>query len=141
VPSKSTLLLRAVHEEPLSVCLLELLLAWLACAATKDQLTPQLPAQWDVPVRSGLLVDDGVVVLQVGAEALGLERDPQSILVHGVGVLRPVAKVVGIEGELLAQVFDGFGVFVEEDLGGLCQWWGLDTHPCGAIASSTMAQT
>ena len=96
--------------------LLELLLTRLACASAKDKLAPELPAERDLPVVCSLLVDDGVVMLQVGAKALGLERDPQRILMHGIGVLRPVAKVVRIEREGLAQVFYRLWVFVEEDL-------------------------
>jgi hypothetical protein len=136
-----------VDEQPLAKSLLELLLTRLAGTATKDQLRPQRPLEGDAPVLSGLLVDDGVVVLKVGAEALGLERNPQRVLVHGVGVLAPVAKVVGVQGEGLAQVLDGLGRFVEEDLsvhvslavcnckGGFasmewCEtWWGLH-HAC-----------
>ena len=105
-----------MDEQPLAKSLLELLLTRLAGTATKDQLRPQLPLERDAPVLSGLLVDDGVVVLQVGAEALGLERNPQRVLVHGVGVLAPVAEVVGVQGEGLAQVLDWLGRFVEEDL-------------------------
>jgi len=111
-----------VHEQPLAVCLLELLLARLTSTATKDQLGPQLPLLGDVPVVGSLLIDDGVIVLEVSAEALSLERDPQSVLVHRVGVLGPVAEVVGVEGECLAQVLDGLGVFVAENLNMLCQW-------------------
>jgi hypothetical protein len=121
----TTLLFRTMHKKPLAVSLLELLLTWLTHTATENQLTPQLPAQWDLPVLCGLLIDDGVVMLQIGAEALSLKRYPQSILVHGVGVLRPVAKVVGIEGKRFAQVFNGLGIFIEEDLIELCQWWSL----------------
>lgn len=111
------LLLRAVNKQPLTESLLELLLTGLASTATEDQLRPELPLKRNAPVLSGLLVDDRVVVLQVGAETLGLERNPECVLVHGVGVLGPVAEVVGIEGEGLAQVLDGLGGFVEEDLG------------------------
>lgn len=81
------LLLGAVDEQPLAESLLELLLARLTSATTKDKLAPELPLERDAPVLSSLLVNDGVVVLQVGAEALRLEGNPQSVLVHGVGVL------------------------------------------------------
>jgi hypothetical protein len=109
-----------MDEEPLALCFLELLLAGLTSTATKDQLTPQLPAKGDVPVLGSLLVDDGVIMLQIGAEALGLKGNPQRILMHGVGVLRPVAKVVGVEGKLFAEVLNGFGIFVEKDLDTSC---------------------
>jgi hypothetical protein len=115
------LLLRTVHPQPLPKSLLELFLARLARASTKHQLAPQLVGQGDVPVLRRFLVDDGVVVLQVGTETLRLERDPKSVLVHGVGVFGPVAKVVGVEGKSLSEVLSRFGVFVEEDLSPACQ--------------------
>jgi hypothetical protein len=95
-------------------------------------------------------------VLQVCAEALSFKRNPQCVLVHGVGVLGPVAEVVRVQGEGLAEVFYGLGGFVEEDLGvrlvycwyffrtaseaavatggareerGSMRWWGLH-HAC-----------
>jgi hypothetical protein len=111
-----SLLFGAVDKQPLAESLLELLLARLASAATKDKLRPELPLKRDAPVLSSLLVDDGVVVLQVGAEALSLERNPEGVLVHGVGVLGPVAEVVCVEGEGLAEILDGLGSFIEEDL-------------------------
>jgi hypothetical protein len=110
------LLLSTVDKQPLALDLLELLLARLAGTATEDQLAAELPLKGDVPVISSLLVNEGVVVLQVGAEALSLESRPQGELVHGVGVLAPVAEVVCVQGELLAKVLDGLSGFVEEDL-------------------------
>jgi hypothetical protein len=139
-----------VNKQPLAESLLELLLAGLARTSTKDQLGPELPLKWDAPVLGSLLVNDGVVVLQVCAEALSLKSNPERVLVHGVGVLGPVAEVVGVKGELLAQVLNGLGGFVEEHLKGLlvgvallltstCRlwkhreggggWWGLH-HAC-----------
>lgn len=105
-----------MNKESLAKSFLELLLASLASATTEDELTPQLPLKRDLPVLSSLLVDDGVVVLKVGAEALSLKSDPQSILVHGIGVLAPVAEVMGVQGESLAKVLNGLGVLVEQDL-------------------------
>ena len=87
-----------MDKEPLALNLLVLLLARLASASTKDQLAPELPLERHVPVLRSLLVDDGVVVLEVGTEALGLQCNPESILVHCVCVLGPVAEVVGVEG-------------------------------------------
>jgi hypothetical protein len=110
------LLLSTVDKQPLALDLLELLLARLAGTATEDQLAAELPLKGNVPVVSRLLVNERVVVLQVGAEALSLESRPQGELVHGVGVLAPVAEVVCVQGELLAKVLDGLGGFVEEDL-------------------------
>jgi hypothetical protein len=57
-------------------------------------------------------------VLEVGAKALSLESNPQSVLVHGVGVLGPVTEVVCVEGEGLAEVLNWLGGFVEEYLDG-----------------------
>jgi hypothetical protein len=81
------LLLSAVDEEPGALDLLEGLLAWLASTSTEDKLAPEPPLLGDLPVLSGLLINDGVVMLKVGAEAFGLESSPESELVHGVGVL------------------------------------------------------
>lgn len=109
-------LLSTVDPKPLAKSLLELLLARLASTSTKDQLGPELVLKRDLPVLSGLLVDDGVVMLEVGAEAFSLEGNPEGVLVHGVGVLRPVAEVVCVEREGFAEVLNRLGVFVKEDL-------------------------
>lgn len=95
---------------------LELLLAGLACTATKYKLGTELPVLRDLPLLLGTLVDNGVVVLEVGTEALGLKCDPCGVLVHGGCVLGPVAEVVCVEGEGLAKVLDRLGVFEEKDL-------------------------
>lgn len=39
---------------------------------------------------------------------------------HRVGLLSPVAEVVRVAGNVLAEVIDGFGVGEEEDLGAHC---------------------
>lgn len=109
-----------MDEQPLAVCLLELLLASPASTATEDQLSTELPLEWNAPLLSSLLVDNGVVVLEVCAEALSLKRNPQGILVHGIGLLRPVAEVVCVFRECLAELLDGFWVFIEEDLTRQC---------------------
>ncbi|KAH9874165.1 hypothetical protein IAQ61_004794 [Plenodomus lingam] len=85
-------LLSAVNKQPLAMSRLKMLLPSLASTSTKDELSPELPLKRNVPLLSGALVDDGVVVLKVGAQAFGLERDPEVVLVHGVGVLGPVAE-------------------------------------------------
>jgi hypothetical protein len=104
-----------MHEHPL-LQRLKLLLASLAGLATKHQLRAELPLERDLVVLLHLLVHNGVVVLKVGAKTFGLEGDPQRKLVHGVGVLGPVAEVVSVDGEALAQILDGLGVFEEKDL-------------------------
>jgi hypothetical protein len=85
--------------------------------AAEDELRLERPLQGDVPDLAGLLVRQRVVVLEVGAEALGFESSPGGVLVHGGGVLAPVRELVSILGELGLQGLDGSGVFVEEDLG------------------------
>jgi hypothetical protein len=105
-----------VHPHPGSKSLLELLLPGLASASTKHQLAAQFVRERYVPMLRRLLVDDGVVVLEVGAETLGLERDPQSILVHCVGLIGPVTKVMCVDRELFAKFLDGLRVLVEKYL-------------------------
>jgi hypothetical protein len=121
-----------VYKQSLALHLLELLLAGLARASAEDQLGPKLPLEWDAPVLGSLLVDDGVVVLKVSTQSLGLKSDPKSILMHGVGVFRPVTEVVGIEScdrykhmldkwswsptEGFAETLDGLGILVAENL-------------------------
>lgn len=105
-----------VDEEPLALDLLKLLLARLTSPATEDQLAPELPLKRDAPLVCSALINDGVVMLEVGTEALGLQRNPKSVLMHGVGVLGPVAEVVCVRREGLAEVLDWLRVLVEEDL-------------------------
>jgi hypothetical protein len=83
-----------MDKEPLALHILELLLTRLARAPTKDELAPKLPLQRDVPVLRSLLVDNGVVVLEVGTESFGFKGNPKCILVHGIGVLGPVSEMV-----------------------------------------------
>jgi hypothetical protein len=54
----------------------ESLLARLRGRSTEDQLGVQLPRSRDVPGLSDLLIDQRAVVLQVGAETLGLKGKP-----------------------------------------------------------------
>lgn len=55
---------------------LELLLRGVGGGRAKDQLALEAPGGGDVPGRRDLLVDQRVVVLQVGAEAFLFERGP-----------------------------------------------------------------
>lgn len=64
---------------------------------TEDKLSLQLPLLVDVPVSLCLLVDDGVVVLEVGGAAFGLEGGPEVVLVHGCFVHVSSDKVEGAE--------------------------------------------
>lgn len=52
------------------------LLAGRNLGATKDQLRDKSPFAGDVPLLSDGGVDEGVVVLEVGAETEGLETSP-----------------------------------------------------------------
>ena len=85
---------------------------------TKHKLRLQLPIRGDVPDLRGLLVGQRVVVLQVGAQALGLERRPGRELVHGGRVLGPLGELVGVGGDFVLQGFYCVAGFVEEDLAG-----------------------
>lgn len=76
----------------------------------------ELPVLADIPLGLDLLVDQRVVVLQVGPQALGLERRPHGELVHGVGLRRPLREAVGVGDVLVLETLDGWSVFVEEDL-------------------------
>lgn len=62
----------------------------------KNQLGLEAPFERNVEHFAGLLVRQRVVVLQIAAEALSLERGPQHVLVHGRGVLRPLWELVGV---------------------------------------------
>lgn len=83
------------------------------CQPAKHQLSLQAPLKRNVPLRRGLLVGQGVVVLQVAAEAFGLESCPHHVLVHGRGVLGPWREPVSVLWECGLELLDGFGGFVE----------------------------
>jgi hypothetical protein len=113
---------------------LELLLAGRGLDGTKDQLSLELPVAGDIKSFGDTRVDEGVVVLEVGAEAEGLETGPDCALlvpgsegererdelteplVHGVAVLGPLGEFVGKGREFLAIGLYVGGVLVEEDL-------------------------
>ena len=109
-------LLSTVDKQPGALDRLELLLTSIGNLATEDELGAELPVDGDVPVLLGLAVDEGVVVLEAGAKILSLEGGPESVLVHSGSVLAPVAEVVGIDGEGLAEGLNGLGVLEEEGL-------------------------
>lgn len=112
--------LESPQEHPLLKALLLLprlqLLPGARLGRAEDQLRLEHPLLWNVERLSGADVRQRVVVLQVGAEALGLECGPEVELVHGVGVLAPAGEAVCIDGQRLLQGGDGGRVFVEEDL-------------------------
>jgi hypothetical protein len=105
-----------MHKQPLALNRLELLLARLSSLASKHQLRPERPFLRHIPLGLHLLVHNGVIMLQVGTETFGLERDPERELVHGGGVLGPGGEVVCVDGELLLKGVDWVGVFEEENL-------------------------
>lgn len=61
---------------------LESLLACFSLLATEYQLRNQSPFTGDVPFLAHRLVDEGVIVLQVGAEAERLKGSPDCIYVR-----------------------------------------------------------
>ena len=83
---------------------------------TEHQLCAQLPVLRDVPCLCNLLVDQGVVVLEVGAESFLLESSPDHILVHSIRVCGPGGELVGVGGKFLLHSCDGGSVHEEEDL-------------------------
>jgi hypothetical protein len=70
----------------------------------------------NLPEVLRLLIDDGIVVLQVAPEALGFEAGPERELVHGRGVLGPLGELVSISWILLLEGMDRIRVFEEENL-------------------------
>lgn len=54
----------------------ESLVAGLAGRGTEDELSVELPRSGDVPLLLDALVDQGAVVLEVGAETFGLKGGP-----------------------------------------------------------------
>lgn len=94
---------------------LESLLACFSLLATEYQLRNQSPFTGDVPFLAHRLVDEGVIVLQVGAEAERLKGSPEEELMHGVRVLSPLSKVILVCSKLLRHRLDMSRVLVEED--------------------------
>jgi hypothetical protein len=107
--------LRAVNLKPIGD-IHEGLVAGAGGGRAEDQLGIEFPVLGHVPLLGDLGVDERVVVLQVAAQALGLERRPHGELVHGVGLHGPDGELVGVEGELLLHGGDGAAVVEEHDL-------------------------
>ena len=72
-----------------------------------------------LPLGLCLLVNDRVVVLEVGTQSLGLEGGPDGVLVHTAGLRGPGWETVSVDGELVLVVLDNSAVFKEEELVGL----------------------
>ena len=94
----------------------ERLLASRSNRCTEDQLGRELPILGDVPCIGDLLVDQRVVVLQVGAKPLLLKSSPDGVLVHSVGVRGPYWEFIGVQCELLLHAGDGGAVNEEKNL-------------------------
>lgn len=94
----------------------EVLGAGLGGAPADDELGVELPAERDAPLGRHALVDQRVVVLQVGPQALGLERRPHRELQHAVRLARPDRELVRVQRELLLHRVDDVLVLEEEDL-------------------------
>jgi len=65
---------------------LGLLGAGLAGASTEDELGVELPRGGDLPGLGDLGVGEGVVMLEVGAEAFGFEGGPDGELLERIRV-------------------------------------------------------
>lgn len=87
----------------------------LSNLSTKDELSVQLPISRDAPSLLDLIVNQGVVMLQVSAEAIRLERRPDQVLVHAVGLGRPVGEAVGVRSNVLLVLGDIVLIDKEQD--------------------------
>ena len=81
--------------------------------AAEYHLCAQRPSAWDVPGLGDGRVDNRVVMLQVGADACCGQGRPDSVLVHGVGVLGPNWEVGGVSRHFFLQALDDGLVFKE----------------------------
>lgn len=88
----------------------------LLSTPTKYKLSIQSPRLGELPSLSNLVVDERVVMLQVGAEAISLKGSPDQALVHGSRLRGPVGEFIGIEGKLLLELLGG--VFFGEEQNG-----------------------
>ena len=93
-----------------------LLGASLASTATEDQLGVELPVGGDLPGLGNLVVNEGVVVLEVGAQALGLKGGPDGVLQNGIALRGPAGEAVGVDGELGLEALDNGLVLEEQNL-------------------------
>ena len=84
----------------------------------QHHLRLQTPRLGHPKFRLDLLIDQGVIMLQVDAKPFGFERGPQHVLVHAVCLLGPAGEFVFVGFEFFLEGADGGCVFVEEDLRG-----------------------
>ena len=90
-----------MNNQPLPLNLLERLLPRLSSRRANNHLRAQLPVLAHIPLLLNLLVDQRVVMLEVGAQAFGLKGCPDGVLVHAVGLCGPDGELVGVQCELL----------------------------------------
>lgn len=111
-----------MNKQSLALHRLKLLLAWLTTTAAKNQLGPQLPLKGDAPFLRGPLVDDGIVVLEIGTEAFRVESEPHCVLMHSAGMLAPVSKLMRVNRKGLLELVDWSGILVKEYLCAVSVW-------------------
>lgn len=83
------LVLGAEGQETLALNRFEILWSSWCDWGTDDKLSLELPVLGDTPALVDLLVDEWIVMLKVGAQALELKCGPCGDLVHGVGLGGP----------------------------------------------------
>jgi hypothetical protein len=110
-----------VNEESLLNGLLDLstllnVLAGTLCGTTKHKLGLELPLLGDVPVTLCLLVNDGVVVLEVASTAFSLKSSPEVVLRHGGRLSSPTREMVSIQSKLLLKFSDRLRINKEQNL-------------------------
>lgn len=96
--------------------LAEGLLPRAARRGAEDQLGVELPVLGDVPGLLHASVDQRVVVLQVGAEALSHQSGPGDVLGHTLGADGPEGEIFRVEGVLVLHALDDGAGDEEEDL-------------------------
>ena len=97
---------------------LEALLTGRCANTTEDELSVKLPAGGQLPLARNALVDQRVVVLKVGTEALELEGSPGKVLLDGVALGSPTVELLSVGLELVLVLMDSVLVVEEEDSAG-----------------------
>lgn len=105
-----------MNDKPLTLHRLKGLLARPLDRIANNHLGPQHPRRRNTPRILDLDIDQGIIMLQIGTDALKRESRPNGVLVHGGRFLRPAGELVGVEGELGLQAFDNRTVIKVEDL-------------------------
>ena len=113
--------LSAVDLEPITQLAERLVASWAGRGA-EDKLGVELPGLGHAPGLLDASIDQRVVVLQVGTQALGHQGGPGDVLGHAVGVDSPDGELVGVERELVLHALDDGFVDEEKHLGVVCQY-------------------